>query len=85
MLTMMMSALAMSPWHRASFCASAEYSEAEWMAKLRLGTCRTSALRALMAALLRCVSMVKMTTLTELLAEEVSAMRGFCGEESGRW
>jgi hypothetical protein len=79
----MMSALAMSAWQRASFCASAAYSDAEWMAKLRLGTCRTNALRALMAALLRCVSMVRMTTLTELLADVECDMLGVSVGEVG--
>jgi hypothetical protein len=37
-----------------------------------------------MAALLRCVSMVRMTTLTELLAEDEWAMRLLCGGKSDR-
>ena len=75
MVTIMMSAVAISALQRDSLWASAVYSEAEWIEKLRPGMRRIKASRALAAALLRCVSMVRMTTLTEFFAIEEFVMR----------
>ena len=76
MVTSRMSALAMSFLTRASLCASLAYSEAEWMENASCGTKRCKLSRAFKAALLRCVSMVRMTTLMERALAVLAVMRG---------
>ena len=63
MVTITTCAWAMSSLQRASFRASAVYSEAEWMWNDKPGMDRTRASRALDAALFKWVSIVTMTTL----------------------